>query len=152
MVKAKLRQCMEGLIITAAGVVFTVLSANIRNNPVSVEGALNIIVQAKFIPLLISLLIVLQGIGLTISQWKGKERTTSDGGFTARGLTVVLLTVAYLIIVFYVGFTIPTVIYIGALLFIANDGRNPLQLLLLTALYSVIALAVIPSVLNLPMM
>ena len=34
--KAKLTQCAEGLIVTAAGAIFTILSLKIRNNPVTV--------------------------------------------------------------------------------------------------------------------
>lgn len=148
----KLLQCAEGLAVTAAGMVFVGLSLGIRNNPVAVEGPVNILVEAKFVPLLLSLLITLQGIGLTVSQWKGKEQTVRDGGFSPRAITVVLLTVAYLIVVSYAGFAVPTVVYIGALLFVVNRGRKPVQLLLLTALYSVITLLVIPGILNLQLL
>lgn len=152
MTGSKLRQCAEGLVVTAAGVLFLALSMGIRKNPVSVDGFVNLIVQAKFVPLVLSALITLQGLGLTISQWKGKEETVREGGFTPRALTVVLLTVAYLIIVSYVGFTVPTVVYMGAMLFVVNKGRKPLQLLALTALYSVVALLLIPGLLNLQLL
>lgn len=149
MTGSKLRKCAEGLAVTAAGVLFLVLSAGIRRNPVAVEGAISLIVEAKFMPLLLSALITLQGIGLTVSQWKGKEKTVRGGGFTVRALTVVLLTSAYLVMVSFAGFTIPTVVYVGALLFVVNRGRKPLLLLALTALYCAVALLVIPGLLNL---
>ncbi len=152
MTVSKLRQCAEGLIITAVGVIFAVLSLGIRKNPVAIEGVLNIVVQAKFIPLLLSVLIALQGIILTVLQWNGKEKTFVDHGFTPRAIVVVVLTMAYLVLVSYVGFLVPTVIYMGVLLFVANRGQSPLKLLALTALYSVIALAVIPGVLNLQLL
>lgn len=152
MTRSKLLQCAEGLVIAAAGLIFTVLSLGIRKNPVSVEGAINLIVQAKFVPLVLSVLITLQGLGLTISQWKGNEKTVCDGGFSPRALTVVALTLAYLVIVSYAGFAVPTVVYIGAMLFVVNRGRRPLQLLILTALYSLITLLLIPGVLNLQLL
>lgn len=152
MTRTKLSQCVEGLIVTAAGVIFTVLSLKIRNNPVSVEGPLNLLIQAKFIPLLLSALITVQGISLTVALWKGKETTVNEGGFTPRALIVVALTMAYLVLVSLVGFAVPTVVYLAALLFVVNKGRKPLQLLVLTVVYAVIALLVIPGVLNLQLL
>lgn len=152
MTRTKLSQCAEGLIVTAAGIVFTVLSLNIRNNPVSVEGPLNLLIQAKFPPLLLSVLILIQGIVLTAALLRGKETTVSDGGFTSRGLIVVLLTVAYLFLVSLMGFAVPSVVYMCALLFVVNKGRKPLFLLILTVVYSVVALLVIPGVLNLQLL
>lgn len=152
MTRSKLHQCAEGFVVTAAGVLFFALSMSIRDNPVSVEGIINVVIQAKFIPLLLSALITLQGIGLIVSQWKGKEKTVRDGGFTPRALTVALLTMAYLIVASYVGLVVPTVVYIGVLLFVVNRDRKPLQLVALTALYSVIALLVIPKLLNLQLL
>lgn len=152
MTRTKLSQCAEGLIVTAAGIVFTVLSLNIRNNPVSVEGPLNLLVQAKFPPLVLSVLILIQGIVLTVALLRGKEATVSDGGFTSRGLIVVLMTVAYLFLVSLVGFAVPSVVYMCALLFVVNKGRKPLFLLILTVVYSVVALLVIPGLLNLQLL
>lgn len=152
MTGSKLHQCAEGLAITAVGVLFVALSAGIRKNPVPVEGAISLVVQAKFVPLMLSALITLQGIGLTVSQWKGNEKTVRDGGFTPRALTIVLLTVAYLVMVSFVGFAVPTAVYVAALLFVVNKGRKPLQLLALTALYCVVALLLIPRLLNLQLL
>lgn len=145
----KLRQCAEGLIVSAVGVLFTVLSAGIRANPVAVDGAVGVLVQAKFVPLALSVLITLRGIGLTAALWRGTEKTVRDGGVTMRTLTVVLVTVAYLFLVAGVGFALPTVVYTGLLLFLVNRDRKPLFLLALTALYAFITLLLIPSLLNL---
>ena len=152
MTGSKLLKCAEGLAVTAAGILFAGLSLGIRNNPVTVEGPLNLLVEAKFVPLVLSVLITLQGIGLTVAQWRGRENTVRDGGFSPRALTVVLLTMAYLLHVSWVGFAVPTVVYIGVLLFVVNRGRKPLQLLLLTVLYSVITLLLIPGILNLQLL
>ena len=152
MTKSKLLQCVEGLVVTAAGAVFTVLSLQIRKNPIKVEGALNLFVQAKFIPLVLSLLITLLGIVFVIAQWKGKEQTAREDKFSLREVAVIALTVAYLALVSLVGFVIPTPVYLCALLFLVNKGRKPLQLLLLAALYSVVTLLVIPGILNLQLL
>lgn len=152
MKKARLAQCAEGLIVTAAGALFTIFSIKIRNNPVSIEGPLNWLIQAKFIPLVLSVLILIQGIALTVALWKGKERTENPGGLSLRTVIVVSLTVVYLLLVSFIGFAAPTVVYMGALLFVVNQGRKPLLLLALTAVYSVIALLVIPGVLHLQLL
>ena len=78
--------------------------------------------------------------------------TSMERGFTPRALTLVFLTAAYLVLVSYVGFLIPTVVYIGALLFVANRGLTLWKLLALTALYSVVALMLIPGLLNLQLL
>lgn len=150
--KSKLYQCTEGLLVTITGVVFVILSLGIRDNPVAVESKFNLIVEAKFAPLALSVLIAIQGLTLAISQWRGNDRTSHDGGFTPRALIVGLLTVAYLYMISLVGFTVPTVVYVGALLFVVNKGRKPLLLLALTALYSIIALLLIPLSLNLQLL
>lgn len=152
MTRIKLSQCAEGLIVTTAGIVFTVLSLKIRNNPVTVEGPLNLLIQAKFIPLVLSVLILIQGVMLTVALLKGKERTENSGGFTPRALIVVSLTVAYLFLVSLIGFAVPTVVYMAALLFVVNRDAKPLHLLILTVVYSIIALLVIPGVLNLQLL
>ena len=152
MTRIKLSQCAEGLIVTTAGIVFTVLSLKIRNNPVTVEGPLNLLIQAKFIPMVLSVLILIQGISLTAALWKGKEKTEQETGFTPRALIVVLLTAAYLFLTSLVGFIVPTVVYTGSLLFVVNKGRKPLFLLILTVVYSVIALLLIPGALNLQLL
>ena len=154
MTKSNIYRCAEGVVITAAGILFLALSIQIRNNPVQLaaDGVLQVLVQAKFIPIALSVLITLQGISLTVSQWQGKEETKQDDGFTPRALIVCSVTIAYLILGSLLGFLIPTVIYIAVLLFICNKGKNPLMLLALTVLYSIIALVIIPTSLNLQLM
>ncbi len=152
MTLSKLAKIAEGLVVTTAGILFLLLSLGIRKNPVTVEGPLNLIIQAKFLPLVLSALITLQGVRLTATLWKGKEGTSAEGGFTSRSALVVLITVAYLTLVSFVGFTIPTVAFIAVLLFVCNRGQKPLLLIALTILYSVLALLVIPGMLNLQLM
>lgn len=152
MTKNEITKCAEGLIVTVAGIVFTVLSLQIRNNPISLDGPLNMLVQAKFIPLLLSILITVLGAVLTVALWKGRDTAVSQACLTPRALMVTSLTVAYLVIVSYIGFAIPTVVYMGAMLFLLNKDKKPLHLLLLTVVYSIIALLLIPGVLNLQLL
>lgn len=152
MTKSKLLQCAEGLIVTAAGTIFIILSLQIRSNPVSVDGAVNLLVQAKFIPLLLSVLITILGGILAVSQLKGRNPSSSDGGLTPRALAVTGLTAAYLILVSFLGFMFPSAVYMGAMMFLLNKDKKPLHLLLLTALYAIIALLLIPGILNLQLL
>lgn len=149
--KKKLVQSAEGLAITAAGVLFTVLSAQIRKNPVEVSGTLRFLTEDKFVPLVLSVLIVLQGIRLTVALWKGKE-VSGKLGATPRSVSVVLLTLAYLLLVSRFGFAVPTAVYLTALLFVANRGRRPLELLVLAGVYCLIALVLIPLALGLQLL
>ena len=49
--KKKLRQCAEGLIVTAAGLGYVLLSLGIRRNPVKTDGFWGLLTEAKFLPL-----------------------------------------------------------------------------------------------------
>ena len=104
--KKKLRQCAEGLIVTAAGLGYVLLSLGIRRNPVKTDGFWGLLTEAKFLPLLLS----------------------------------------------KVGFTLPTAAYLTAILFLLNRGRRPLELLLLSGVYCLAALLLIPGVLGLQLL
>ena len=80
--KKKLRQCAEGLIVTAAGLGYVLLSLGIRRNPVKTDGFWGLLTEAKFLPLLLSAMLTLQGVRLTAALWKGQE--VSAGGFGRR--------------------------------------------------------------------
>ena len=61
--KKKLRQCAEGLIVTAAGLGYVLLSLGIRRNPVKTDGFWGLLTEAKFLPLLLSASSALEGAG-----------------------------------------------------------------------------------------
>ena len=61
--KKKLRQCAEGLIVTAAGLGYVLLSLGIRRNPVKTDGFWGLLTEAKFLPLLLSDSSALEGAG-----------------------------------------------------------------------------------------
>ena len=150
--KQNLRQCAEGLVVTAVGVLYTLLSLGIRRNPVASGGPIGWLTEAKFLPLLLSALITLQGIRLTAALWSGKETSAKGNRITARSAGVVLLTLAYLLLVSPAGFALPTVAYITAMLFLVNRNRRPLELLGFSAVYCLVALVVIPMALGLQLL
>lgn len=126
--KKKLRQCAEGLIVTAAGLGYVLLSLGIRRNPVKTDGFWGLLTEAKFLPLLLSAMLTLQGVRLTAALWKGQEVSAGGHSITKRSVSVVLLTLAYLLLISKVGFTLPTAAYLTAILFLLNRGRRPLEL------------------------
>ena len=136
--KKKLRQCAEGLIVTAAGLGYVLLSLGIRRNPVKTDGFWG--------------LLTLQGVRLTAALWKGQEVSAGGHSITKRSVSVVLLTLAYLLLISKVGFTLPTAAYLTAILFLLNRGRRPLELLLLSGVYCLAALLLIPGVLGLQLL
>jgi len=58
----KKKLCLEGPVMVVLGIVCLILSLKIRKNPVKVEGFLNILVQAKMVPILVSALIIVLGV------------------------------------------------------------------------------------------
>lgn len=150
--KKKLRQSAEGLIVTAAGLWYLVLAIQIRNNPVKTPGLVGYLTEAKFLPVLLSALVMFQGIRLTVALWNGKETSATTGGMTFRSAAVVVLTVAYLLLVAQLGFALPTAAYLTAMLFLVNKGRRPLELLVLSAVYCLVALVLIPGLLGLKLL
>lgn len=151
--KKKLRQCAEGLIVTAAGLGYVLLSlGHPAENPVKTDGFWGLLTEAKFLPLLLSAMLTMQGVRLTAALWKGQEVSAGGHSITKRSVSVVLLTLAYLLLISKVGFTLPTAAYLTAILFLLNRGRRPLELLLLSGVYCLAALLLIPGVLGLQLL
>ena len=151
----KFKRGTEGLVITAIGLFFLYLSLKIRNNPVSVENPfLNFFTQAKALPLLCAILLIILGLLLTAQMISGKIKTSGLSKETMGRVGILtLLTVAYLIAVSKIGFLYPTILYVGAMLFYLNFGRKKWwQLLLITAAYVAVALYLTPFILNLKLM
>lgn len=116
------------------------------------DGFWGLLTEAKFLPLLLSAMLTLQGVRLTAALWKGQEVSAGGHSITKRSVSVVLLTLAYLLLISKVGFTLPTAAYLTAILFLLNRGRRPLELLLLSGVYCLAALLLIPGVLGLQLL
>ena len=149
MTGSKMQNAMEGIVVALVGVIFMILSLGIQKNPVVTQGPIGMFVEAKFIPFILALLITIQGVRLAVAQYKGTEASISDGGLTKRAMTVMLLTLGYLVLVSFIGFSIPTPIYVAVLLYVVNEGHALIKILAITAFYYVLALFVIPILLNL---
>ena len=73
----KISRWVEGPIMIAVGLIALILSLQIRNNPVKVEGVLNLLVQAKMLPIVVSVLIVILGAHAATKQ--GSAGNAQDG-------------------------------------------------------------------------
>ena len=145
---------LEGPIMTLLGVVCLILSLKIRNNPVKVPGFLNVLVQAKMVPIMVSVLIILLGIVMTIQLQKGTLTSAKLPKETwARVLIRTVLTVVYLVVASKVGFLVPTFVYCFLMLLYLNwKQKNPVLLLGIAAIYTAVTVYLVPWILRLNLM
>ena len=145
---------LEGPIMTLLGVVCLILSLKIRNNPVKVPGFLNVLVQAKMVPIMVSVLIILLGIVMTIQLQKGTLTSAKLPKETwARVLILTVLTVVYLVVASKVGFLVPTFVYCFLMLLYLNwKQKNPVLLLGIAAIYTAVTVYLVPWILRLNLM
>ena len=150
----KWKQIIEGPIMVVLGIICLILSAQIRRNPVKVQGFLNVIVQTKMLPCLISVFIIGLGIVLTVQLSRGQLTTAVMSGETwLRVLVLAAITLAYLLVVYRAGFLIPTFLYcFSMLLFLNWKQKNAVFLLVLSVVYTAVAVYLVPGILNLNLM
>ena len=150
----KKKLCLEGPVMVVLGIVCLILSLKIRKNPVKVEGFLNILVQAKMVPILVSALIIVLGVVMTLQFRKGFLKTTSLPRETwMRVLVLTALTVVYLIVASKVGFLVPTFVYCFLMLLYLNwKQKNPVLLLGIAAIYTAVTVYLVPWILRLNLM
>ena len=137
----KISRWVEGPIMIAVGLIALILSLQIRNNPVKVEGVLNLLVQAK----------MLLGVMLTLQLNKGLLVTPKmDKETWLRVLVLTAMTLVYLIAAYYAGFLITTFLYCFAMLLYLNwKQKNPVFLLVLSAVYTAVTVYLVPMMLHL---
>lgn len=100
----------EGFIIVLIGIFFGILSLRIPSNPVVLKGWVNILAQAKLIPIFVSVLMIAFGFKLMMQIALGNLYQVKAGIQDKKNLIVVMfLTLAYLISIIYFGFKIPTI-------------------------------------------
>ena len=137
----KISRWVEGPIMIAVGLIALILSLQIRNNPVKVEGVLNLLVQAKMLPIVVSVLIVILGVMVTPKM---------DKETWLRVLVLTAMTLVYLIAAYYAGFLITTFLYCFAMLLYLNwKQKNPVFLLVLSAVYTAVTVYLVPMMLHL---
>ena len=152
----KLKQGAEGLVIILIGLFLLINSINIPQNPIKYEGMTNVLAQAKFVPLVMSVGVLALGIILFLKQIKGKDKSAqlTKDEWIRMGI-VVVLTVAYIISAYLFKFMIPTIVYAFAIVFFLNwTARKLWQLLVFSLLVIVLGLYGMPLLINLklPMM
>ena len=152
----KLKQGAEGIVIILIGLFLLINSINIPQNPIKYEGMTNVLAQAKFVPLVMSVGVLALGIILFLKQVKGKDKSAqlTKDEWIRMGI-VVVLTVAYIISAYLFKFMIPTIVYAFAIVFFLNwKARKLWQLLVFSLLVIVLGLYGMPLLINLklPMM
>lgn len=152
----KLKQGAEGIVIILIGLFLLINSINIPQNPIKYEGMTNVLAQAKFVPLVMSVGVLVLGIILFLKQVKGKDKSAqlTKDEWIRMGI-VVVLTVAYIISAYLFKFMIPTIVYAFAIVFFLNwKARKLWQLLVFSLLVIVLGLYGMPLLINLklPMM
>lgn len=150
----KIGRYLEGPIMIVLGIICLILSLQIRNNPVKVPGFLNVLVQAKMLPIAVSVLIIILGVILTSQLKKGLLVTPSMPKESwIRVSILTLITLAYLIAVYFTGFLIPTFVYCLVMLLYLNwKQKNPILLLAVAAVYTAVTVFLVPWILNLNLM
>ncbi len=153
MTREKLSRAGEGLVVTAVGLLFLLLSLTIPDNPVSVPGTAGLLAQARALPLLLSAAMTAVGVGHTVALWRGRVRTEAAVP-AGRGWMPALATTVYLIVTAAWGFLLPTMAYLLVMLVLWGRGeKQRLPLLVgLALLYGAVALWLIPGLLRLRLM
>lgn len=151
MIREKLAIIGEGLAVTVLSLFFLALSIAIPDNPVIVSGAAGWLSQARALPVLLSGAAVLLSAIHTYLLWQGKAQTPQKAGSLPWTVLLCVLTSVWLGASAAVGMIVPTVLYLILMMLLCGRkaGRSPLLLLSIAALYSVLALWVIPTLLRL---
>ena len=145
------KNTLEGLVLIALSVICLVLSIQIRTNPVSLEGLLNILTQARTVPVLVSVIMGIMGVLYTLELAKGTAKMKSlTKEEWLRILVLTIMTVVYLLVTYFTGFVIPTLLYGVVMLFFLNwKQRNPAVMVGVAVIYTAVAVFGIPLILNL---
>ena len=151
MPRKKLTDALEGLIIIIVGAVFLGLALSISNNPVKQSIPwVNTLTQAKFFPTVCAVAIIILGLIMFTSQLKGKRPSGKLSKQEWTRVIVTLIVSAYTLAVYFINFTIPTIVYSVVILFFLNWGKKkPWYLLVIAALFVVLSLFVLPKTIQL---
>jgi uncharacterized membrane protein len=145
----RLKQSTEGLVIIALGVFLLVNSLRIAENPIAYEGWTNIIAQAKFTPLVMSLGITILGLILFVKQYRGKD--TSSGQMPKEEWIHLLICLAliaiYIFCVYWFKFMVPTIVFSFAMFSFLNWKTRKKTVIFLSA-----ALAIALGLYGLPLL
>ncbi len=149
---SKLKNCVEGIVITALGIFFIILAVNIRDNPVPYNIPwVNDVAQAKFLPIVMASMVTILGIVAIIQGLRGKMKPSTYNKEEGKRLGIVLLiTVAYLIGIYEFGFRWPTIVFsVIATLYFNWGKRKWWQMIIICAIYIVVGLWGLPKLIGL---
>lgn len=142
---------IEGIIIIAIGVFFTFLAIRVPSNPVRLEGWLNVLAQAKAVPLLSGILMIAFGIVLTTQMSSGRVSSTFIKIKDKKGAIISLAsTLIYLVSIIYFGFKITTALYLAFILIYLNKNKSKMPVIIasIISLY-LVSIVLIPKILSL---
>lgn len=145
------KSILEGIVLIALSVICLILSIQVRSNPVSLTGILNVLTQARTVPMAASILMLIMGVLFTMELARGTAKmNTLPKEEWIRILVLTVMTTVYLLVTYYTGFVIPTLLYGAAMLFFLNwKQRSPVLMVVVAVIYTAVAVFGIPMILNL---
>ena len=152
MPRKNIKDALEGLVIIILGFVFLFLALSVQKNPVNANVAwVNLLTQAKFLPICCAVAVIILGIILFTSQLKGKRASSSLS--RAEWIRVAIMTAivaSYTVAVYFTNFTIPTIAYTVVAIFYLNWGKKkPLFLAIICVVFVLVSLVVLPKLIQL---
>lgn len=135
----------------ALGVACLLLALSVPSNPIRQPNPLlDLVTQARFLPLMSALVITLLGVAMVAKQLRGAMATAPvPRQELLRAAVLVGLTAAYAALVVSVGFVLPSAGYLAACLFYLNRGARRWYILaLLAVLFTGVATLLVPRLLN----
>lgn len=148
--KVKKNSVNEGILIIAIGVGMLILALSVPSNPVVLKGWINIFAQAKLLPLIVSSVTILFGVRLLLGTINGKINVVSAGIESKKKAVILILTcIAYLVAIMYLGFLIPTAVYLGFTILYLNKKLMSLpKMIALVVAYTAITIFIVPLIIN----
>lgn len=158
---------LESIIIIIIGLVILLLSLRIPNNPIQLKGnvLMKILTEAKFLPILLSVIIILLGINMFYDKRqedceyidvKSIINTITKNHEVYRTLIVIGITFVYVYLIGKVDFIIATILYFlctfTLLKFkeIKSNFNIVGKILIITAVFSAFIAYVLPKLLRMP--
>jgi len=154
---------LEGIVVTIIGFIILTTSILLPENPIRFEGWLGVVVQAGFIPTILSLLIIIFGFKLILSNRTPaavKRATTekADRGAAIRIAAVLGLTTIYVVLLGIINFPLLSLFYfiiIISYLKFSEKGRKSnwvsvfLKIVLISITFALIVAYLLPYMLRL---
>ncbi len=154
MTKEKLKNSIEGIVVTVAGIGCVYLALSIPSNPIRQDKAwVNFMTQARLFPLISGVSIFILGLILLLRQLKGSVKAIKISRDDVLRFSILFIaTLAYVILINKIGFKISTLIYLGITLFYYNrKDMQVYKIALMVLCFTVIATYLVPMALRIPL-